>query len=445
MLALLIAMVIVVPIYAPYDVVRTWADIKAWEENPTAAAPAWTDYFTSSRLPPTLIAREGDFRKGGAWSDIFGIGLLSLEVRFNFNFDDFPSELTMWVYATYANVSPIITVELERPDGEFVQLMSKAAERQGANKYPYSKTALMPQTLKNIRTWAMTQHNATDVAHPKPEVSLFAVAGEDMLDPNRARVLRGEYKVRAEILSFGAEDVVDGKFVIFGKIFGVAGTDNLRRDLLTGLLWGAPIALVFGVVAALVIVMVQTIFGAISAWYGGRVDELIQRAADFNLVLPLLPILIIISLFYTPGIWWILGVLILFGIVGSTTKVIRSLVLQVREEQFIESALSYGASRPRVLFKHIIPRVMPYTFALIALSVPAYIFLEASLSFLGLGDPVLPTWGSLMGSASRANAMFNGFWWWISLPAAAIVFTTVAFALLGYSFDKVLNPRLREQ
>ncbi len=88
---------------------------------------------------------------------------------------------------------------------------------------------------------------------------------------------------------------------------------------------------------------------------------------------------------------------------------------------------------------------MPYTFALIALAVPSYIFLEASLSFLGLGDPTRPTWGNLMGTAQMSNALYNGFWWWIALPAVAIVFTTVAFALMGYAFDKVLNPRLREQ
>src|SRR5207244_13278943 len=96
-------------------------------------------------------------------------------------------------------------------------------------------------------------------------------------------------------------------------------------------------------------------------------------------------------------------------------------------------------------------RVMPYTFALIALTVPAFIFLEASLSFLGLGDPSLPTWGHILGDAYTQGALFasraypTGLWWWVFFPAAGIIFTTVAFALLGYAFDKVLNPRLPEQ
>ena len=447
MLLVLLGAIVVIPFYAPYDVVFTWGDPTAWSDNPVTAAPEWSDYFTSARLPRSITVNQDDFRKTTAISESFNISVIALRHTFSFEYDDFPSELTLRLFASFGEKSPLVVVELERPDGEVVELTTAAPERRvpEVNVYPFSLELAMPETLKNVRGWATSEHNATDVAHPKPEVTLFAVAGEDMLDPSRARVLRGDYSVKITALAFSADDDVDARFFVYGKIFGLAGTDFLRRDLMTGILWGAPVALAFGTIAALVVVLMQTLFGAISAWYGKRTDEVIQRAADFMLILPILPLLILISIFYRPGIWTILLVVVAFGLVGGTTKVIRSLVLQIREEQFIESAKSYGASRLRILFKHIFPRVLPYTFALIALSVPAFIFLEASLSFLGLGDPVLPTWGSLIGTAHRANAMFNGFWWWIALPAAGIIFVTVAFALLGYSFDYVLNPRLREQ
>ncbi len=447
MLGILIIMTVVVPLYAPYDVVRTWGDAKAWLDNPVTAAPEWVDYFTAGKLPRTTILQPDDFRKAEVDSETFGISFISLRSSFSHEFDDFPSELTLRLSASFGNISPLITVEFERPDGEVITLMVTSPETRAPipNNYYFSKTILTPEVLKNIRTWAITEHNATDSAVVRPEVTLFAIAGEDMLDIHRARVLKGEYSLRITALAFNPEDDIDATFLVYGKIFGLAGTDLRRRDLLTGILWGAPIALAFGTIAALVIVLVQTLFGAISGWYGGRIDEVIQRGADFFLILPLLPVLILIAIFYRPSIWLILIVLITLGLLGGTTKVIRSLVMQIKEEQFIESALSYGASKGRILFMHIFPRVLPYTFALIALSVPAYIFLEASLGFLGLGDPVLPTWGNLIGNAFQNNAMFNGFWWWIALPAAGIIFTTVAFALLGYSFDKVLNPRLREQ
>lgn len=447
MIVVLAGAIIVIPFYAPFDVVHTWGDVTAWKDNPRAAAPEWMDLLTTRKLSRTLIVEPSDFSKVNFTSETFGIAVINLRHTFSFEYDEFPSELTLRLFATFEDRSPLVTVDFARPDGEVVELMVSAPGRQAPtpNLYPFSITSAMPETLKNIRTWAISNYNATDVAFPKPEVTLFAVAGEDMLDPRRARVLQGDYSIRITALAFTPEDDLDATFLVFGRIFGLAGTDTFRRDLMTGILWGAPVALAFGTIAALVIVLVQTLLGAISAWYGKRVDEIIQRAADFFLILPILPILILISIFYRPGIWTILLVIVGFSLVGGTTKVIRSLVLQVREEQFIESALSYGASRRRILFRHIFPRVLPYTFALIALSVPAFIFLEASLSFLGLGDPVLPTWGSLIGAAFRANALVNGIWWWIALPAGGIIFATVAFALLGYSFDRALNPRLREQ
>lgn len=447
MLAVLLGMIIVVPIYAPFDVVNTWNDISAWTDNPVTAAPEWVDAFTPGTLPRTMAFDPEDFSKSKTTSETFQITTIILRRTFTFGYDDFPGELTLRLFATFKDISPLVSIQFERPDGEVLELLRTTPENQApvANVYPFSKTVVTPESLKNMRTWAVTTFNATDVAFPKPEVTLFAVGGEDMLDSSRARLLRGDYAIRLVAIAFDGEDNLDSQFLVYGKVFGLAGTDRFRRDLLTGILWGAPVALAFGAVAALVIVLVQTFFGALSGWYGGRVDEVVMRGSDFFLILPLLPILILLAIIYRPGIWAILVVLIAFGLVGGTTKVIRSLVLQAKEEQFVESAQAYGASKLRILFRHLIPRVLPYTFALIALSVPAFIFLEASLSFLGLGDPVLPTWGSLIGEAYRANAMFHGFWWWIVLPATGIIFATVAFALLGYSFDKVLNPRLREQ
>ncbi len=215
-----------------------------------------------------------------------------------------------------------------------------------------------------------------------------------MLSKSTAHVLKGDYSLRIELVGFENTDDANARGIVFGTVFGLAGTDDARHDLLVGLLWGAPVALAFGTAGALVVVLIQMILGAISGWYGGAVDELVQRAADFYLIIPTLPILILISLLYRPSIVAILFILVAFGIVGT---------------------------------------------------VPAFIFLEASLSFLGLGDPVLPTWGHTLGLAYNNGALFYGFWWWIVFPVVGIIFATIAFALLGYAFDKVLNPRLREQ
>lgn len=464
MLITLLALVVAVPLYAPFNVVRAWGSLDPWLDNPRLAAPEWSEFFAGKKLPRTIIvspchtpdsvpisSKTGpEPCPNGSWSkiavrvEVFGnLTYVTMTRKFTYSADDFPSEARLVAWANFGESASRITVNLTRPDGSSIVLLETAPNRRApaANNYPLSQ---MPQVQQDIRQWAIRNFNATDSDLIEPEVTLFAVAGPSMLSRPKATVLKGEYVLKIQMVAFG-EAGLDVKAIFFGTVFGLAGTDSHRRDLLVGLLWGAPVALAFAGVAAVVIVLLQTILGAIATWFGGWYDELVQRASDVLLIIPLLPILILISIVYEPGIWAILLVLVAFGFVGSTTKIARSIVLQVKEEPYIESAISYGASRTRILFKHILPRLLPYTFALIALSVPTFIFLEASLSFLGLGDPILPTWGSILGEAYSGSAPFLGLWWWIVFPAGGIVFTTVAFSLLGYSFDKVLNPRLREQ
>ncbi len=465
MLAFLLGIVIAVPIIAPFDVVRAWGSLDPWLDNPRFAAPDWVDTFSAEKQPRTVVMSQcfspdtvpisdktaPERCPGGGWTRIavrvqlFGNAtFITMSKKFTFTADTFPSEMRMATWARFGGNGTQLTMNWTRPDGSYLVLFQTALTRRApaSDSFPISQ---MLNVKDAIRQWAISTYNATDSASIKPEVSLFAKGDQGMLRANTATVLKGEYKMVLDVVGFGGDVGFDAKAVVYGTVFGVAGTDSSRRDLLIGLLWGAPVALAFASVAAIVIVLLEIVIGAIATWYGGWLDEVTQRAADLLLILPILPILILISIVYSPGIWAILLVLVLFGIVGSSTKISRSIVLQVKEEPYIEAAISYGANRVRILLKHILPRLMPYTFALIALSVPSFIFLEASLSFLGLGDPLLPTWGSILGNAYTGSAPFRGFWWWIAFPAGGIIFATVAFALLGYSFDKVLNPRLREE
>ncbi len=470
MLGFLVLLAVLVPIFAPYNVVAAWNNPTVWADNPKLAAPEWSEIFTGKHLSRTIILPPypdaGGFKKvrvvANSTSQVYT--LVQLKNTFSFQYDSFPSELTVYVTANFGNVSPLVSLFWIRPDGQQIHLFDDVPGIRAPDSITYSLsvpifTDSAYKTYGSIENWLISQNvtNATEWSQlypmtsgfynspPETQVLLFSKLNHDMLNPSTAEILKGNYTIMVQVLGFSATDDANAKAVVFGEVYGLAGTDDSRRDLLIALLWGAPVALAFGLAGALASVLIQTILGAISGWYGGLVDEFVQRAADFYLIIPTLPILILIGLLYRPGILAILFILVVFGVVGATTKVVRSIVLQVREEQFIEAARSYGASRRRILFRYILPRTMPYTFALIALTVPAFIFLEASLSFLGLGDPILPTWGHVLGNAYDGGALFYGKWWWILFPAAGIIFATVAFALLGYAFDKVLNPRLREQ
>ncbi|MEM3806918.1 MAG: ABC transporter permease subunit, partial [Thermoproteota archaeon] len=117
----------------------------------------------------------------------------------------------------------------------------------------------------------------------------------------------------------------------------------------------------------------------------------------------------------------------------------------VKEEGYIEAATSYGASDLRIVLFYLWPRILPTIIPGLIGAVPGYIFLEAGLAFLGLGEPTLPTWGKMLNDAYNLGAVYQGYWWWILLPIALIFGIAIAFATIGYSLEKILNPRLREE
>ncbi|MGC2440315.1 MAG: ABC transporter permease, partial [Nitrososphaeraceae archaeon] len=134
-----------------------------------------------------------------------------------------------------------------------------------------------------------------------------------------------------------------------------------------------------------------------------------------------------------------IGFLLIFSWMG-TAKVIRSIALQMRNFQYVEAAKLMGQSDLTVIFKHIIPQLLPLTFASVAIAVPGAILTEAALSFLGLGDPSLPTWGQLLHEANTADAASRGIWWWIVPPGLMIALTALAFFLIGNTLDAIANP-----
>jgi len=187
------------------------------------------------------------------------------------------------------------------------------------------------------------------------------------------------------------------------------------------------------------------LISAIGAWYGKWVDALIQRITEINMVLPFLSILIMIGTFYSRSIWIILSATILLSIFTGAIKSYRANFIQIKESTYVEAARAYGASDMRIVFRYLIPRMIPLLLPTIVSSVPSFVFLEASLALLGLGDPTLPTWGKTINDAFQAGALYKGYYYWILEPAVLLMITGLGFAMVGYALDRIFNPRLREQ
>lgn len=255
--------------------------------------------------------------------------------------------------------------------------------------------------------------------------------------------LKGEYKLVIDGYLFEDGADIDTSLVVYGKVHGMAGTDHQRRDIMVALLWGTPIALAFGLVAAVGTSLITLFLAAAGVWFGGWIDSTIRRITEVNMILPMLPILIMIGTFYSRSIWVILSAVVILSIFGASILTYRAMFLQVKESGYIEAARAYGASSSRIIFRYMIPRVVPVLIPGFVVQIPAFVFLEASLAVLGLGDPVIPTWGKLLEDAYTNGALYMGHYYWVLQPAVLLMLAGLGFSMLGFALDRVFNPRLR--
>jgi peptide/nickel transport system permease protein len=222
------------------------------------------------------------------------------------------------------------------------------------------------------------------------------------------------------------------------------GTDTRGRDILSQLLFSTRAAFFLGAVAALTTVLIATTVGAIAAYFGGFIDGALMRFADLILLMPLLPVLILLSAMFSMNMV-ILGVMIgvLSGF-GGVAIVLKSQALSIKVKAYIDAAKVAGGSDWHVIFRHIIPNVLPLSFLFMMFGVTEAIAIESTLSFFGLLN-VDMTWGLMIESARTNGYLLSGTsYWWLLFPAGlAVSFLCFAFFLVGRGMDEVINPRLR--
>lgn len=221
------------------------------------------------------------------------------------------------------------------------------------------------------------------------------------------------------------------------------GTDYIGRDILSQLLAGARIAFMVGISSALISILFGTTIGMIAGYAGGRTDLVLMRLADMIMVMPtLLVILILSALFGQLNIWVIVLMIALFRWPG-VARVIRSQTLSLRHRPFIEAAWVSGASHRRIIFRHILPNVMPLALLYMTFRVTSAIIIEAALAFLGFGDPGTVSWGMMLQWVWKTGHMFQAPYWLVP-PGLCISLITMAFYMVGRAMDDVLDPRLRK-
>jgi peptide/nickel transport system permease protein len=226
-----------------------------------------------------------------------------------------------------------------------------------------------------------------------------------------------------------------------GSIHALLGTDFQSRDVLSRLIFGARVSLIVGVAGTIVAGSIGTAFGILAGYLGGWVDQVIMRVTDAWLALPALVFAIFLATMLGPSMW---NIVIILGLVYWTryARVIRGEVLSLREREFVKLAEIAGASRIRVIIRHILPNVLNSTMVLASLTIGVVIIAEASLSFLGVGvPPPEPAWGSML--ADGRSMLMVGDWWLTVFPGLGILLVVLATQLLGDWLRVRLDPQLR--
>jgi len=408
----------------PYEEAVAYWHGEHWMEAPRLARPVWFNFFREEKLPQSVFFDSTQETPGGQmdFEELEGSeNMQEVQLSYDFEFvaDEYPQDMIISFFTDFEEKAPFSIVTLTTPDGRELEL------KKGR--------------VVDKMNYALSDEDNERIHKPKEFTAIQRVFGDPAI--NLSRPLQGTYQLKILTYLFEEGSNVDVKGVIHGQVFGLFGTDTHRRNLTVAMLWGTPVVMAFALMGALV-TAISILLAAISAWYGGFLDELLQRITEINITIPTIMVAVMVYILYSQSIWVIMTAIILMNVFGNALKEYRAMFVQLREEPYIEAAKSYGTSNFRIIFQYMFPRIIPVMIPQLVIAIPGFVFLEATLAFLGVIPPYLPTWGKVINQALNEGT-FQGHYFWVLEPIALALLTGLAFAFVGFALDKILNPRLR--
>lgn len=435
----LLAISLLSPWLAP-DTDGQWANPGRWEDNPRSAAPNWADYILPGTRAPHDIRED---------YDELDRTFMTIKYVYENEYDYPPSDITVFVSGTSSESRIRLYIDLIRPDGENILFVDESVSiTNGTFSYRFSlRSSAGRDRSYDFGLNAHRDFFPDDLTPPDREsVNIqmvpFAKLNENiLLDPES---LKGTYTLEVEAVGIDEYDDEGTRVLFRGMKYGLMGTDSNRKNLALGWVHGAKYALIIGGIVSLSSISIALIYGMTSAYYGGWVDEIMQRANEILLGIPIFPILVITMYAIGRSIWILVLIYVILGWRGLA-KIIRARGIQIRQDTYVEAAQSLGSSGGRVITRHMIPQLLPYAIAEGALMIPMVVIAEAGLSVLGLADPTVVTWGRMLSEANQYHATISGLWWWILLPGLGLTLLGFGFITTGMALERVVNPKMRQR
>lgn len=415
---------------------KRWRDITYWQDNPASASPKWINFFKKEKSAVTTEFKPISIETNYIDNQVHYKALF----EYDYKFDKSPSDI---IFHADVNSSAALVWNVIRPDKEIITLSDSLHNIKGdlrISAFNDSKNRIFRFYRESVPRILARQ---IDTLTTNPMKILFNIKKDDMAKNFKA--LKGVYRFEV-IGKFSDEDSIfeNPYMVLVGSMSGIMGTDNMKRDIFSGLISGLKWALFIGIATSFISVIIGVMYGIVSAYFGGFIDNIMQFIYQIFIGIPVLPVMIVMSAVFKPSIWTMITMMIFFSWTGSVMTV-RSMAMQLKEETYIEAARTIGAGHFRIIFNHLAPLLLPFSFASMALAVPSAIVYESSLSLLGLGDASIVTWGQILHDAMKGSAVLSGLWWWIIPPGILIAVLGMSFAFLGFALDKILHPKLKNR
>jgi peptide/nickel transport system permease protein len=401
--------------------------------RPRVAFPAWLNLFRATPQLSRIILDETNEDVTVATQTLEnGWVQKTVTYQFDYRYNEMPSDVFLYLDSKYSAKIPFISFEWTTPDGQAINLKPKAMG--GEENYDLQDGVDTRRLLTENPDWK--KWFVTSGQYPTaPYQLLFAKPGSKEAVPGH-----GTYQLKITTLLFEEESDVQSQLVILGHVYGLAGTDYWRRDLLVPLLWGMPMSLVIGLMGTLITALIALLLPAVGVWFGGWLDTALQRLTEMNMVLPGLALASIVYALHGVHIWIILAVVVVMNALGAPIKSFRSAFLQAKEAPYIEMARSYGASDFRIITRYLVPRILPVLIPYLVMQIPSFIFLESTLGFFRIRS-VYPSWGRIIYEGLTQGALY-GSPFWVLEPIFLLLLTGLAFAMLGLALERILNPRV---